>query len=166
MRDDRGEEPIEKGVNLAIAHIDSPRLDLKPNPMYESEKLAYFDTHYYGGVKKYQWVTIPLALHGTVVRGDGTSVDISIGEDEGDPIFYITDLLPHLSRDQMTKPLGTAISGEALNVLIGSMPVGDEKVSSAVKLNALRLLNEKYGITEFDRRAFLCPCRQSKGCGT
>lgn len=145
-----GEDDIEKGVNLAIAHIDSPRLDLKPNPMYESEKLAYFDTHYYGGVKKYQWVTIPLALHGTVVKGDGTAVDISVGEDEGDPIFYITDLLPHLSRDQVTKPLGTAISGEALNVLIGSMPVGDEKVSNSVKLNALRLLNEKYGITEYD----------------
>ena len=145
-----GSEPLEKGINFSIAHIDSPRLDLKPNPLYEVEHMAYLDTHYYGGIKKYQWVTLPLALHGTVVKTDGTSVDIVVGEDNSDPVFYITDLLPHLGGEQMKKTLGEGISGESLNVLIGTMPVDDEKVANGVKLYALQLLNERYGITEAD----------------
>ncbi len=145
-----GTQSIEKGINLAISHIDSPRLDLKPNPLYESENFAYFDTHYYGGIKKYQWVTIPLALHGTVVKTDGTSVDIVVGEECGDPIFYITDLLPHLGAEQMKKSLSEAITGEGLNVLIGSRCVADDKVKNGVKLYAMELLNEKYSITDAD----------------
>ena len=145
-----GKNTLDKGINFSIAHIDSPRLDLKPNPLYESENMAFFDTHYYGGIKKYQWVTLPLALHGTVVKTNGESVDITVGEDEKDPIFYITDLLPHLGADQMKKTLGEGISGESLNVLIGSMPVEDEKISNGVKLRAIQLMNEKYGITEAD----------------
>ncbi len=145
-----GKEKLECGINLSIAHIDSPRLDLKPNPLYEVENMAYLDTHYYGGIKKYQWVTLPLALHGTVVKANGESVDIVIGEDAKDPVFYITDLLPHLGGEQMKKTLGEGISGESLNVLIGSMPVDDEKIANGVKLYAMGLLNEKYGITEAD----------------
>ncbi len=145
-----GKEKLENGINLSIAHIDSPRLDLKPNPLYEAENMAYLDTHYYGGIKKYQWVTLPLALHGTVVKANGESIDVVVGEDAKDPVFYITDLLPHLGGEQMKKTLGEGISGESLNVLIGSMPVDDEKISNGVKLYAIQLLNEKYGITEAD----------------
>ncbi len=145
-----GTDSLAKGINFAIAHIDSPRLDFKPNPLYEAENMAYIDTHYYGGIKKYQWVTLPLALHGTVVKKNGESVDISIGERADDPIFYITDLLPHLGADQMKKSLGEGISGESLNVLIGSQPVDDEKISNGVKLYALEIMNRQFGITEAD----------------
>ncbi len=145
-----GEKPIEEGVSIAAAHIDSPRLDLKPHPLYEDHSLAYFDTHYYGGIKKYQWTAIPMALHGVVVRRDGTTVSVSIGEAADDPVLCITDLLPHLGANQMRKTAAEVIDGENLNVLIGSRPLEGEEGSDAVKLNILRLLSEKYGITEAD----------------
>ncbi len=144
-----GEEAIENGINLIGAHIDSPRLDLKPNPLYEDSNLAYFKTHYYGGIKKYQWTTIPLAIHGTIIKTNGEKIDISIGEDENDPIFTITDLLPHLAMDQMKKSLNNAIDGEDLNLLIGSIPFNSEG-EDLVKLNILNILNKKYGIKEVD----------------
>ena len=145
-----GTEPIKSGVRIAAAHIDSPRLDLKPRPVYEDAQLALLKTHYYGGIKKYQWATIPLALHGVIIKGDGTKVVINIGEDEGDPIFCVTDLLPHLAEEQSKRPLAQGIKGEELNILIGCMPFKDDKASEAVKLNILNILNEKYGITEAD----------------
>lgn len=145
-----GTESLENGIYISGAHIDSPRIDLKQHPLYEDSGMGFFKTHYYGGIKKYQWTTIPLSLHGTVMRSDGSLVDISIGEDDSDPIFYINDLLIHLAKDQMTKPLGEAISGESLNILIGSEPFKDEKVDEKIKLNIMSILNEKYGITESD----------------
>ncbi len=145
-----GEKPIEVGVSIAAAHIDSPRLDLKPNPLYEDKELAYLDTHYYGGIKKYQWTAIPLALHGVIVRHDGSTVTVSIGEAADDPVFCITDLLPHLGAKQMKKPASEVIDGENLNVLIGSRPLGGDEGSEAVKLNILNLLFEKYGVAESD----------------
>lgn len=145
-----GDEPIENGVLIAAAHIDCPRLDLKPNPVYEVENFAYLDTHYYGGVKKYQWVALPLAMHGVVIKKNGEVVEINIGENKDDPVFYITDLLPHLSQEQNKKTLADGISGESLNVLIGSQPFSDEKTSNAVKLNTLKLIYEEYGISEED----------------
>ena len=145
-----GTENIENGVNIIGAHGDSPRLDLKPNPLYEDSEFAYLKTHYYGGIKKYQWTAIPLSIHGVIVKANGEKVNINIGEDENDPIFTITDLLPHLAQDQMEKKLKEGISGEDLNLLIGSIPYNDEKVSEKVKLNILNILNEKYGITEVD----------------
>lgn len=144
-----GKSPVEKGVRIAAAHIDSPRLDLKPNPLYQSEELALFKTHYYGGIKKYQWTTIPLSLHGVFCKKDGTTVKVNIGEDEGDPKLIITDLLPHLAQDQMGRKLSEGIKGEELNILVGSHPICDDE-SDAVKLNILKLLNEKYGVTEAD----------------
>ena len=144
-----GEESIEKGVNIIGAHADSPRLDLKPNPLYEDSEFAYFKTHYYGGIKKYQWTTIPLSIHGVIVKANGEKININIGEDENDPIFTITDLLPHLAQEQMEKKLKEGISGEDLNLLIGSIPYGVDG-SEQVKLNILNILNEKYGITEVD----------------
>ena len=144
-----GKEDIENGVNIIGAHADSPRLDLKPNPLYEDGELAYLKTHYYGGIKKYQWTTIPLSIHGVFVKANGEKVEISIGEDENDPIFTITDLLPHLAQDQMEKKLKNGIDGEDLNLLIGSIPYNAE-VPEAVKLNILDILNKKYGITEVD----------------
>ena len=144
-----GSEPLERGMNILGAHIDSPRMDLKQNPLYEDKGLAYLDTHYYGGIKKYQWVTIPLALHGVVVRRDGTRVDIVIGEDAADPVFCITDLLPHLASEQMEKHGTKVIEGETLNLLIGSRPAeGEEK--DAVTTRIIALLKEKYGIEEED----------------
>lgn len=143
-----GKESLENGIRICAAHIDSPRLDMKQHPLYESESMAYLKTHYYGGIRKYQWLTIPLALHGVVTKADGENVDITIGEDEGDPVFCITDLLPHLASEQAQKPLAKAFSGEGLNLLIGSEPYGE--CDEAVKLNMLKLLNEKYGITESD----------------
>ena len=143
-----GTNSLENGIKICAAHIDSPRLDMKQHPLYESESMAYLKTHYYGGIRKYQWVTIPLALHGVVTKADGSSIDITIGEDEGDPIFCITDLLPHLAHDQSQKPLATAFSGEGLNLLVGSEPYGE--IDEGVKLNMLRILNEKYGIVESD----------------
>ncbi len=145
-----GTRPIKEGVTLAAAHIDSPRLDLKPNPLYEDAELAYFDTHYYGGIKKYQWTAIPLALHGVVIRKDGTSVTVAIGEDDGDPVFCVTDLLPHLGTEQMKRTAGDVVKVEVLNLLIGSRPFAGDEGSEAVKLNILRLLNEKYGMIEAD----------------
>ena len=145
-----GEEDIKNGLNIVGSHIDSPRLDLKPNPLYEENGFAYFKTHYYGGIKKYQWTTIPLSLHGAIVKTNGEKIEINIGEDESDPIFTITDLLPHLAAEQMEKKLRDGITGENLNLLIGSIPYSDEKISEAVKLNILSLLNEKYGIVEKD----------------
>ncbi len=146
-----GEENIENGMHIIGSHVDSPRLDLKPNPLYEDTGLAYFRTHYYGGIKKYQWTTIPLSIHGTIVKTNGEKIDICIGEDENDPIFTITDLLPHLAQEQMEKKLKDGVAGESLNLLIGSMPYpADEKVTETVKLNILNILNQKYGITEID----------------
>ena len=143
-----GNERVENGLNIVGAHIDSPRLDLKPNPVYEDSKLALFKTHYYGGIKKYHWTTIPLAIHGVIVKTTGEKVYINIGEDDNDPIFTITDLLPHLAQKQYEKKLSEAVEGESLNLLVGSIP-NDEK-EDPIKKNILKLLNEKYGINEID----------------
>ncbi|MCC0649891.1 aminopeptidase [Clostridioides sp. ZZV15-6598] len=144
-----GKNYIEKGMKIIGSHIDSPRLDLKPNPLYQEANLGFFKTHYYGGIKKYQWTAIPLALHGVVILNDGTKVDISIGEEDSDPVFCVTDLLVHLAGDQMQKKLSEGISGEALNVLIGNMPLdGEEK--EPITANILKILNEKYSIVEED----------------
>ena len=145
-----GRESIENGVNIIGSHADSPRLDLKPNPLYEDKEFAYFKTHYYGGIKKYQWTAIPLSMHGVIVKTNGETVEVNIGENENDPIFTITDLLPHLAQDQMQKKLKDGVEGENLNLLIGSIPYKDSKVSEKVKLNILDILNRKYGITEKD----------------
>lgn len=145
-----GEEPLENGAYIMAAHIDSPRLDLKQNPLYEDSGLGLFKTHYYGRIKKYQWTAVPLALHGIVMKSDGTSVDICIGEDEDEPIFYVSDLLPHLAKDQMSKSLAEGITGEGLNIIVGSEPYREEETDGAIKLNLLRILNEKYGMCEED----------------
>ena len=145
-----GNKPLSEGVNILGSHIDAPRLDLKQNPLYEDTQMAFFKTHYYGGIKKYQWLTIPLAIHGVVVKGDGTTVEIVVGEDEDDPVFSITDLLPHLAREQMQKKMSEAVTGEGLNLLLGSIPFNDEKVKEKVKLNILSILNKRYGIVEED----------------
>ncbi|MCR5146730.1 MAG: aminopeptidase [Clostridia bacterium] len=145
-----GKEPIENGMHIIGSHADSPRLDLKPNPVYEDGEFAYLKTHYYGGIKKYQWTTIPLAIHGVIVKANGEKIEICIGEDEIDPIFTITDLLPHLAQEQMERKLKEGVKGEDLNLLIGSIPYNDADVSEKVKLNILNILNEKYGITEID----------------
>ncbi len=145
-----GKENAEKGINITAAHIDSPRLDLKPNPLYEDIELALFKTHYYGGIKKYQWTAIPLALHGVFALKDGTVKEVSIGEKDDEPKFVINDLLPHLAQEQSKRTLNEGIKGEELNVLVGSHPFKDDKGSELVKLNILKLLNEKYGITEAD----------------
>ena len=146
-----GENDVEAdGIRILASHIDSPRLDLKQVPMYEEGGMGFLKTHYYGGVKKYQWTAIPLALHGVMVKSDGEVVSVKIGEDEGDPIFYINDVLPHLGQKQAAEPLGTAISGETLNILIGGLPYADKDVSDKIKLTALSLLHEKYGVTEED----------------
>jgi len=144
-----GTEHLDNGVNICGAHIDSPRMDLKPNPLYEDNEIAYFKTHYYGGIKKYQWVTVPLAIHGIVCCKDGTTVTVTIGEDASDPVMVISDLLIHLSADQMQKPLAKGIEAEQLNVILGSEPLEGEGCD-LVKLNIMKLLNEKYGITEAD----------------
>lgn len=145
-----GKKGTTEGVRLGIAHIDSPRLDLKPNPLYESNDLAMFKTHYYGGIKKYQWPTVPLALHGAVVKKDGTVINVNIGDDENDPIFVVTDLLPHLANEQMSAVMTKAFNGEHLNVLVGSRPFNTDEESESVKLNVMNVLFEKYGITEED----------------
>ncbi len=145
-----GKESVESGVNITAAHIDSPRLDLKPNPLYEEIELALFKTHYYGGIRKYQWPTVPLALHGVFAKKDGSVVEVSIGEKADEPKFVVNDLLPHLAAEQSKRTLAEGIKGEELNVLIGSHPFKDDKGSELVKLNILKLLNEKYGITEAD----------------
>jgi len=145
-----GTAGLNEGANICAAHIDVPRIDLKPNPLYEDSELAYFKTHYYGGIRKYQWVTIPLELHGVLMRKDGSSVTVSIGRDEGEPCFFISDLLPHLAQDQSKKALAEAITGEGLNILIGSRPFADDKGSERVKLTIMDMLHEKYGIIEAD----------------
>ena len=145
-----GKQAADNGVNITAAHVDSPRLDLKPNPLYEELELALFKTHYYGGIKKYQWTALPLALHGVFAKKDGSVVEVNIGEDDADPKFVINDLLPHLAREQSKRTLADGIRGEELNVLIGSMPFKSDEGSELVKLNILKILNEKYGITEED----------------
>lgn len=145
-----GKKPLSEGVRIAVAHIDSPRLDLKQNPLYESDELALFKTHYYGGIKKYQWPTIPLSLHGVIVRADGAEITVNIGEDEGDPVFCITDLLPHLAQEQMKRSAPAIVKGEELNILIGSRPFREDDLSDKVKLNIMKILNDKYGIIEDD----------------
>ena len=144
-----GKEPLENGMNILGAHIDSPRIDVKQNPLYENEELAYLDTHYYGGIKKYQWVTLPLAIHGVIAKNDGTIVDVCIGEDENDPVFCVTDLLIHLAGENMEKKANKVIEGEALDILVGSRPLkGAEK--EAVSKQILSILKEKYAMEEED----------------
>ena len=145
-----GSKPLSEGVNIGAAHIDAPRLDLKPNPLYEDAELAFLKTHYYGGIRKYQWVTIPLELHGVVALKDGSTVKVVVGPAAGDPIFTIDDLLPHLGGEQSKKPLGEAIPGESLNVLIGSRPFAGDEGADRVKLAVMDILNQKYGILEED----------------
>ena len=145
-----GKESIENGVNLVAAHIDAPRLDLKPNPLYEDNNVALLKTHYYGGIKKYQWTAIPLAMHGVATLTDGTQIKIVIGEDENDPVLYISDLLPHLANAQMAKKMSEGIAGEDLNIMVGNIGIDDESVKDGVKLNILKILNEKYDICEED----------------
>ena len=148
-----GKRSMEEGLNIIGAHADSPRLDLKPNPLVQEGSLAYFKTHYYGGIKKYQWTTIPLAIHGVIIKANGEKLTISIGENENEPVFTITDLLPHLAKEQQQKKVSEAINGENLALLIGSIPSTnqeDEKSKNKVKTNILRILNQKYGITEED----------------
>ena len=146
-----GTEPMSEGANICAAHVDSPRLDLKPQPLYEDSEIAYFKTHYYGGIKKYQWACVPLAIHGVVCKKDGSEVTVTIGEDENDPILVVSDLLIHLAADQMKKTLAEGITGEQLNVILGTEPLEGEG-SDLVKLNIMRLLNEKYGMVEGDFR--------------
>ena len=146
-----GENDLEKdGIRIVAAHVDAPRLDLKQVPMYEDSGMAFLKTHYYGGIKKYQWTAIPLAIHGVMVKADGEVVKVCIGEDDSDPVFYINDLLPHLGAKQSQEPLGSAISGETLNILIGGLPYDDKDVADKIKLTALSILNDKYGVTEED----------------
>ena len=144
-----GKESLAEGAQIAAAHIDSPRLDLKPTPLYEDSEMAYFKTHYYGGIRKYQWVTIPLQLRGVVAKKDGSVVDVCIGE-AGEPQLVITDLLPHLGGEQGRKPLNEAVPGETLNLLVGSRPIGDSEDKDRVKLHVMKRLHDKYGITESD----------------
>ena len=145
-----GSKDLNEGIRINAAHIDSPRLDLKPNPLYEKNELAFFKTHYYGGIRKYQWVTIPLAMHGVVIKKDGEKVEINIGEAEDDPIFMISDLLPHLGMKQGDRKLAEGITGEELNIIVASLPIDDTDIKDAVKLHAMKLLNDRYGITERD----------------
>ena len=167
-----GEEPISEGMNILGAHIDSPRIDVKQNPLYENEGLAYLDTHYYGGIKKYQWVAQPLSLHGVIVKKDGTTEKVSIGEDENDPVFVITDLLVNLAQEQMEKKASKVIEGEKLDLLIGNRPVeavtGEGAEKEAIKANVLRLLKEKYGMEEEDFTSAeleIVPAGKARDCG-
>lgn len=144
------ENMAENGIKILASHIDSPRLDIKQVPLYEDTGMAFLKTHYYGGIKKYQWTAMPLALHGTVVLESGEAVTVTVGEKDSDPVFYINDLLPHLSKEQITKPLATAIDGETLNVLVGGYPFKDDDVKEKVKLTVLKKLNETYGMKETD----------------
>ncbi len=145
-----GTDDIKNGVNLTAAHIDSPRLDLKENPLYESDEIALFKTHYYGGIKKYQWTTVPLSLHGVIFKQDGSKVIVNIGEDEGDPVFVVSDLLPHLAQEQMKRTAPELIKGEELNIIVGSYCLKGDDIKSRVKANILNILHEKYGIVEKD----------------
>lgn len=160
-----GSEPVSAGLRICVAHIDSPRLDFKPNPLFEETGMAFFKTHYYGGIKKYQWTSIPLSLHGVVLLNSGETVRIDIGNEDGDPLLCITDLLPHLARDQMLKPANKVVEAEQLNILIGCWPYDDEKVSAKVKLNIMKILFDKYGIAERDfLSAELCAVPAFKPC--
>lgn len=145
-----GNKSMEEGIQLLGAHMDAPRIDLKQNPLYEDSGLVLLKTHYYGGIKKYQWTAMPLALHGIVITEDGKKVNVTIGEDDNDPVFCITDLLPHLAQDQMQKKMSEGITGEGLNILFGSIPYNDDKIKEKIKLNIMNLLHEKYGIKEED----------------
>ncbi|MCL2296438.1 MAG: aminopeptidase [Methanomassiliicoccaceae archaeon] len=145
-----GKRPIADGLRVGVSHTDSPRLDFKPNPLFEDTDMAYFKTHYYGGIKKYQWAAIPLSLHGVIMLAEGKTIKVNIGEEEGDPVFCVTDLLPHLAMNQMKKPATEIIEGEQLNILVGCWPFKDEKISGKVKLNIMNILFEKYGVTEKD----------------
>ena len=166
-----GKEPISQGMNILGAHIDSPRMDIKQNPLYEANELAYLDTHYYGGIKKYQWVTLPLAIHGVVAKKDGTIVEISIGEEASDPVFCVTDLLVHLAGEQLNKKAATVIEGENLDILFGSTPLketDEEKKTDLVKANILKLLKNKYDITEDDflsAELEVVPAGAARDCG-
>lgn len=163
-----GKAPMTDGVNIVGSHIDAPRIDLKQNPIYEDTDMALLKTHYYGGIKKYQWLTIPLAIHGVIVKGNGDIVEVRIGEDDADPVFVITDLLPHLAQEQMQKKMSEAVPGESLNVLIGTEPYKDEKVKEKVKLNILNLLHNKYGIVEEDFQSAeleIVPAHKAKDIG-
>ena len=168
-----GKEPLENGMNILGAHIDSPRIDVKQNPLYENEELAYLDTHYYGGIKKYQWVTLPLALHGVIVKTDGTVQEVSIGEKEEDPVFVVTDLLIHLAGKQMEKKASVVIEGEKLDLLIGSRPLEkeerlDESEKEAVKANVMRILTEDYNMEEEDflsAELEIVPAGKARDCG-
>ena len=169
-----GEEPLSTGMNILGAHIDSPRIDVKQNPLYENEGLAYLDTHYYGGIKKYQWVAQPLSIHGVIVKKDGTTEKVSIGEEENDPVFVITDLLVHLAQEQMEKKASKVIEGEKLDLLIGNRPIdsaageGAEAEKDAIKANVLRLLKDKYGMDEDDCTAAeleIVPAGKARDCG-
>ena len=145
-----GTRSLEEGAHFMIAHIDSPRLDLKPNPLYEEGGLSLFKTHYYGGVRKYQWGATPLSLHGVVYKRGGEKVEFCVGEAPGDPVFCVTDLLPHLSADQNKRTLGEGLKGEELNIVVGSIPYADKEAKERIKLYTMQLLNERYGITERD----------------
>ena len=166
-----GQEPLEKGMNILGAHIDSPRIDIKQNPLYEEADMAYLDTHYYGGVKKYQWVALPLAIHGVIAKKDGTVVNVTVGEDENDPVVYITDLLIHLAGKQLQKKAAEVIEGENLDILIGSRPLkdlDDDKKKEAVKENILRILKEKYDVEEEDflsAELEVVPAGKARDCG-
>ena len=163
-----GEETLENGVNITAAHIDSPRLDLKPNPLYEEIELALFKTHYYGGIRKYQWTAVPLALHGVFAKKDGSVINVNIGEDEGDPCFVVNDLLPHLAQDQMSKKMSEGIEGENLNILIGGAPVEAEDIKEKVKFSILKMLNARYGITEnsfISAEIEVVPAQKAKNVG-
>ncbi len=162
-----GREPLDAGALITAAHIDSPRLDLKPYPLYEEADMAFFKTHYYGGIRKYQWVTVPLEIHGVVVKKDGSSVEVNLGGRDDEPVLVITDLLPHLSKDQNTKPLSTAFTGENLNVLVGGVPYNDDG-GEKVKLAVMSILNERYGIDEADflsAELSLVPAGKSRDVG-
>lgn len=162
-----GTEPLEDGMNILGSHIDSPRIDVKQNPLYEEKEIAYLDTHYYGGIKKFQWVTLPLAMHGVVIKKDGTKIDIVIGEEDSDPTFVITDILPHLGKQQRTKKVEEFIEGEKMDLIIGNRPVkGEEK--DAVKARMLQILKDKYGMEEEDFMSAeieLVPAGKAKECG-
>ncbi len=169
-----GSEPLTAGLNILGAHIDSPRMDIKQNPLYEKDELAYLDTHYYGGIKKYQWVTLPLALHGVVVKKDGTTVDVLIGEDDKDPVFCVSDLLIHLAQEQMEKKANKVIEGENLDILVGSKPLvinkkdGEKNEKDLVKKQVLELLKEKYDIEEEDflsAEIEVVPAGRARECG-
>lgn len=162
-----GKQPLENGMNILGAHIDSPRIDLKQMPLYEEQEFAYFDTHYYGGIKKYQWVTLPLAIHGVVIRKDGSKVEIVIGEKEDDPVFVISDLLIHLAKDQMVKKVGEVIPGEKLDLIIGNRPIEGEG-KEQVKDGVLKLLKETYEIEEEDflsAELEIVPAGKARDCG-